>query len=73
MRNDGSDLRQLTTTNGYDGGPFFSPDGKRICWRRFSEDGALAEIMTMNTDGTDQQQITRLGAMSWAPFIPSVG
>ena len=70
---DGTGLRQLTKSPGYDGGPFFSPDGKRICWRRFSEDGALAEIMTMNTDGTDQKQLTRLGAMSWAPYYHPSG
>ena len=30
---DGSNLRRLTTTLGYDGGPFFSPDGKRVVYR----------------------------------------
>jgi Tol biopolymer transport system component len=73
MNADGSDPRRLTTTPGYDGGPFFSPDGERICWRRFSEDGAQAEVMTMNLDGTDQRQLTRLGAMSWAPFYHPSG
>ena len=33
MNADGSDVRRLTEAPGYDGGPFFSPDGKRICWR----------------------------------------
>ncbi len=73
MRSDGSDVRRLTDVDGYDGGPFFSPDGARLCWRRFSKDGALAEIMTMNVDGSDQRQITRLGAMSWAPFYHPSG
>lgn len=73
MRSDGTHVRQLTHTQGYDGGPFFSPDGARICWRRFSENGALAEIMTMNVDGTDERQLTRLGAMSWAPFYHPSG
>ncbi len=73
MNADGSDVRQLTDVAGYDGGPFFSPDGKRICWRRFSENGATAEIMTMNIDGSDQRQLTRLGAMSWAPFYHPSG
>jgi Tol biopolymer transport system component len=65
---DGSNVRRLTHTKGYDGGPFFSPDGQRICWRRFSEDGATAEIFTMNIDGSDVRQLTDLGVMSWAPF-----
>ncbi len=33
MREDGSELTRLTRTLGYDGGAFFSHDGKRIVWR----------------------------------------
>lgn len=73
MNSDGTDVRQLTDVPGYDGGPFFSPDGKRICWRRFSESGLTAEIMTMNIDGSDQKQLTRMNAMSWAPFYHPSG
>jgi Tol biopolymer transport system component/Zn-dependent M28 family amino/carboxypeptidase len=73
MNADGSNVRQLTDTPGYDGGPFFSPDGTRICWRRFSENGVTAEIMTMKIDGSDQQPITKMGAMSWAPFYHPSG
>ncbi len=73
MRLDGSDLQRLTDVRGYDGGPFFSHDGKKICWRRFSEDGATAEVFTMNADGSDQRQLTTLGAMSWAPFFHPSG
>jgi Tol biopolymer transport system component len=58
---------------GYDGGPFFSPDGKRIIWRRFDEAGLIADIRTMNLDGTDERQITDFGAMSWAPYIHPSG
>ncbi|MEM7316737.1 MAG: peptidase M28, partial [Planctomycetota bacterium] len=73
MRADGSSLKRLTNTPGYDGGPFFSPDGNRICWRRFNKDGSMAEIMTMNVDGSDQKQITRMNAMSWAPYYHPSG
>ncbi len=73
MNADGSDVRRLTNVPGYDGGPFFSPDGKRICWRRFSPNGATAEILTMNIDGSDQRQLTRFSAMSWAPFYHPSG
>lgn len=73
MNADGSGLRRLTTSPGYDGGPFFSPDGQRIVWRRFSADGRTAEIFTMNTDGLDTKQITHLNAMSWAPFYHPSG
>jgi Tol biopolymer transport system component len=69
MNSDGSNVRQLTDGDGYDGGPFFSSDGERICWRRFATDGATAEIFTMKVDGSDIRQLTRLNAMSWAPFF----
>jgi hypothetical protein len=73
MKADGTQLRRLTDAFGYDGGPFFSPDGKRICWRRFTPNGDIAEVMTMNVDGSDQRQLTRLGAMSWAPYYHPSG
>lgn len=73
MRVDGTELQRLTTSIGYDGGPFFSPDGQQICWRRFTKDGATAEIMLMNRDGSNQRAITKLGAMSWAPFFHPSG
>jgi Tol biopolymer transport system component len=75
MRADGdaSTVKRLTSVPGYDGGPFFSPDGKRIIWRRFDESGLIADVWTMNPDGTDQRQITDFGAMSWAPYIHPSG
>jgi Tol biopolymer transport system component len=73
MNADGTNVRQLTDVPGYDGGPFFSPNGERICWRRFSEDGATAEVFTMKTDGTDVQRLTSIRAMSWAPFFHPSG
>jgi TolB protein len=33
MRPDGSDKKQITRALGYDGGPVFSRDGKKIVWR----------------------------------------
>lgn len=67
------EVTRLTDTLGYDGGPFFSPDGQRFCWRRFSEDGATAEIYTMSIDGGAATRLTNLGAMSWAPFYHPSG
>ena len=58
MDADGGNVRRLTDSNGYDGGPFFSADGSRIVWRRFDAAGKVAEIWTMNADGSDQRQIT---------------
>jgi len=70
---DGSNVKQLTDVPGYDGGPFFSADGRRICWRRFTPKGDVAEVWSMNTDGSDQRQLTKLGAMSWAPYFHPSG
>jgi Tol biopolymer transport system component len=74
MPADGSTApRRLTDVPGYDGGPFFSPDGTRIVWRRFDEEGLIADIWTMSLDGSDARQITDFGAMSWAPYIHPSG
>ncbi|MBY0401932.1 peptidase M28, partial [Myxococcota bacterium] len=67
------ETRELTTARGYDGGPFFSPDGRRIVFRRFSEDGARAEILTIDVDGNDERALTHLGVMSWAPYFHPSG
>ena len=73
MRHDGTGVKRLTTAMGYDGGPFFSPDGKSIVWRRFDLTGHKAEVWTMNIDGRDKKQITNLGKMSWAPYYHPSG
>jgi Tol biopolymer transport system component len=73
MRADGSGQKRLTSVAGYDGGPFFSPDGTRIVWRRFDESGLIANVWTMKLDGTDQRQVTDFGSMSWAPYIHPSG
>ena len=59
--------KRLTDWNGYDGGTFFTKDG-RIVWRHFDENGLIANVWTMKLDGTDKKQITDFGAMSWAPY-----
>ena len=73
MRADGSEPRRLTNAAGYDGGPFFFPDGSRIIWRRFDEQGLIADVWTAKPDGTDARQITKFGAMSWAPYVHPSG
>ena len=67
MKADGSGQKRLTTENGYDGGTFFTKDG-RIVWRHFEENGLIANVWTMKPDGTDKKQITDFGSMSWAPY-----
>ena len=66
-------MSRVTSVAGYDGGPFFSPDGTRIIWRRFDERGLIADVWTMKLDGTDQRQITSFASMSWAPYFHPSG
>src|SRR6059058_3446870 len=73
MRADGSGQKRLTNVPGYDGGPFFSPDGKRIIWRRFDTNGVNADIYTMKPDGSDVRRLTDFGCMSWAPYYHPSG
>jgi Tol biopolymer transport system component len=73
MRADGTGTRRLTNAAGYDGGPFFFPDGSRIIWRRFDEQGLIADVWTAKPDGTDARKVTDFAAMSWAPYVHSSG
>jgi Tol biopolymer transport system component len=73
MNADGSDQKRLTDWPGYDGGPFFSPDGTHIVWRHFTEDGLMADVYTMNLDGSGRHRITNFGSMCWAPFFHPSG
>ncbi len=73
MNADGSNQKRLTDMPGYDGGPFFTPDGQHIVWRHFSEDGLTADIYTMRIDGTGIKRLTDFDSMSWAPYFHPSG
>jgi len=86
MAPDGTDVRRLTNRPGYDGGAFYSPDGTKIIWRahypqegpelqdyrRLLAQGLIRpgelEIYVMDADGSNQRQVTNLGAANFAPF-----
>jgi Tol biopolymer transport system component len=68
MRADGSEQKRLTNVPGYDGGPFFSTDGRHIVWRRFDEQGLIADVWLMRPDGSEARQVTNFKSMSWAPY-----
>ena len=53
---DGSNLQQLTNSDGYDAEATISPDGKTIVFTS-SRDGDL-ELYLMNADGTNQRRLT---------------
>ncbi len=73
MDADGTNVRQITHSPGYDGGPFFSPDNNKVVWRRFNPDGNSAEIWTMNIDGSGQRQLTADAMVSWGPYYHPSG
>lgn len=66
---DGSNVLQLTDTNGYDAEGTVSPDGRKIVFTSM-RDGDL-EIYTMNIDGSSQTRLTeQLGYDGGAFFSP---
>ncbi len=73
MNADGSDQIRLTDSPGYDGGPFFTPDGQHIVWRHFTPDGSQADIYTMRIDGSNVRRLTDFKSMSWAPYFHPSG
>jgi TolB protein len=67
----------LVTADGYDGGPFFSPDGRRICYRSDRElnDQLQLFVAELKFDASGvpvgiehEYQVTRNEHVNWAPF-----
>jgi hypothetical protein len=67
----------IVVAEGYDGGPFFSPDGKRICYRsdRRGDDLLQLFVADLKFDGEGvpvgiekEYQVTDDQAVNWAPF-----
>jgi Tol biopolymer transport system component len=66
---DGSDLKRLTKTDGYDAEATISPDGKKIVFTS-TRDGDL-ELYTMNLDGSGVKRLTHeVGYDGGAFFSP---
>ena len=67
----------MVTADGYDGGPFFSPDGKRICYRSDRQLNDRLQLfvadLKFDDDGVPvgverEYQITDNEHVNWAPY-----
>ena len=66
---DGSNVEPLTHTNySYNGGPFFSPDGKWIIFRADREKKDILQLFLISVDGKQEKQLTNNEHVNWAPF-----
>jgi Tol biopolymer transport system component len=68
---DGSELKRLTDSPGYDAEAAVSPDGKRIVFTSM-RDGDL-ELYTMNADGGEVRRLTTAKGYDGGPFFSSDG
>jgi TolB protein len=71
------DVRPIVEAPGYDGGPFFSPDGRRITYRSDRKKNDLLQVfvadLAFGDDGSiigieREHQITRNDHVNWCPF-----
>ena len=72
----------VVTAPGYDGGPFFSPDGRRLCYRSDRRGDNLLQLfvadLEFDADGAisgmaREHQLTDNGHVNWAPFWHPAG
>jgi Tol biopolymer transport system component len=70
MDADGKNVRKLTNAPGcYNGGPFFSPDGKRVIFRSDRQKEDHLQLYVINADGTGERALTSdLNWVQWGPY-----
>lgn len=69
MNNDGSCVQQITHSMGsYNGGSFFSPDGTKVVFRADYDQPHYLQIYIIDSDGSHLTQLTKNGAVNWAPY-----
>lgn len=61
----------LTNAPGYDDGPEYEPSGEKI-WFNSTRSG-LMQLWNMNSDGSEQKQMTKLDMNCWFPHISPDG
>ena len=70
MDADGGNQLRLTYGHGYDGGPFFSPDGKTILYRgdRRSDGKMNLQLRMIDPNGKNDRAITDNPIFNWCPY-----
>ncbi len=70
MNADGTNAFRVTKTDHcYNGGPFFSPDGKQIIFRADRSKKDYLQIYVINSDGTGEKQLTENDTViNWSPY-----
>jgi Tol biopolymer transport system component len=70
MGADSKNVRQLTHAPGcYNGGPFFSPDGKRVIFRSDRKKEDHLQLYVINADGSGERALTDdLSWVQWGPY-----
>ncbi len=78
MRPDGTGVVRLTTAKGYDGGPFFSPDGSCLVYRSDRKGNDLLQVFVAdlafdaagNIAGLrNERQLTDDANVNWGPYF----
>src|SRR5256714_6755930 len=70
MDADGANMRRVTHAPGcYNGGPFFSPDGKRVIFRSDRKKKDHLQLYVINVDGSGERALTDdLNWVNWGPY-----
>lgn len=70
MDADGQNVRKLTNAPGcYNGGPFFSPDGKQVIFRSDRKEKDRLQLYVINSNGTGERALTKDDQwVYWAPY-----
>ncbi len=82
LNRENGDKIPLVTAPGYDGGPFFAPDGKRICFRSDRAGNNMLQVFVADLafDATghitgikEEHQVTRDANVNWCPYFHPSG
>jgi TolB protein len=70
MDADGSHVRKLTNAPGcYNGGPFFSPDGRRVVFRSDRKEKERLQLYVINADGSGERPLKdKPEWVCWGPY-----